>query len=284
MHLLVSSLLTILGVALTASVARADDAAIAREIDAALLRVADRGSLPFREIRRPARTRYELGAVVDVRSADARGLPVLAVTPGGAAERIGLRRGDRLIRINGVTLAAASQPALAYRRALSTEEGRMRLDVLRGGKATVLSGTADKIVLPAYTLALGGTSAAADSNAGCGRISTFDAMPRGARRFPVVVIAVDGRTPPSRDEILRLPAGRHRLLLAERIDADRFSVVQLKQRDLQGTKAYKSLELDVAPDTTYLLAAEMVKPPALRIAGGAYWTPVIHGTSKVACR
>ena len=34
--------------------------------------------------------RYELGAVVDVRQANRNGIAILAVTPGGAADRMGL--------------------------------------------------------------------------------------------------------------------------------------------------------------------------------------------------
>lgn len=277
-------LLSLCALALAPSAARADDAVIAREIDAALLRLADRDALEPGSIRRPARTHYELGAVLDVRVPDPRGLPVLAITPHGAAERIGLRRGDRLLRINGVAIAAAQRPAVAMKQALAAENGRARLDVRRVNRAIALAGTADRIVLPAYALSIGASTAQAPSGRDCGRLSTFDAMPRSERRFPVVIIAIDGRTPPSDDEIIRLPAGRHQVLLAERIDSDRFTTVQLKQRDALGRRAYKLLELDVASDTTYLLAASLAQQPADRMAAGAYWSPLIHRTSKETCR
>ena len=275
---------TLCGLTLATSAVRADDATVAREIDAALLRLAHHGALEPGSIRRPARTHYELGAVLDVRAPDPRGLPVLAITPKGAAERIGLRRGDRLLRINGIAIAAAQRPAVALTQALAAESGRARLDVRRENRSIELAGIADRIALPPYAFSIGASTASAGSGQDCGRLSTFDAMPRSERRFPVVVIAIDGRTPPSDDEIMRLPAGRHQVLLAERIDSDRFTAVQLKQRDALGRRAYKLLELDVAPDTTYLLAASLSQSPASRIASGAYWSPLVHRTSKEACR
>ncbi len=273
-----------LGLALIPPAAGADDAALAREIDAALLRLADGDALEHGSIRRPARTHYELGAVVDVRAPDPRGLPVLAVTPRGAAERIGLRRGDRLLRVNGVAIASAARPATALSQAVSAADGQLRLDVRRDNRTTALTGNADKIALPAYTLSLGSATGAASVRAGCGRISTFDAMPRGERRFPVVVIAIDERTPPSEGEIMRLPAGKHRLLLAERIDSDRFNAVQLKQRDALGRKAYKTLEVDIAPDTTYLLSASLERDNGVRVSDATYWQPHVQGTSRENCR
>lgn len=269
---------------LAGGVARADDAAVAREIDAALLRLADRAALGPGEIRRPARTLYELGAVVDVRARDAGGLPVLAVTPGGAAERIGLRRGDRLLRINGLDIANAGKPADAYRQALASNQGRLAVGIRRNGRVLAMTGAADRIELPAYALSIAPGAPTSGVPGGCGRVSTMDVAPRGARRFPVVVISVDGRTPPSQGEVMRLPAGRHRLVLAERIDVDRFTTVQLRQREGLGRRGYKTLELDVAANTAYVLAAELRQPAGAAMASGGYWSPVIQSTTRSPCR
>lgn len=267
--------------------ARADaapsEAAIAGEIDAALARLAERQVLADTTIARPSRTRFELGAVVDVRAADPKGLAVLAVSPDGPAQRMGLRRGDRLLRVNGAEVARAPQPAIALVRAVGARDGNVALAVVRGDRNLALSGRADRIALPAYTLQIG-AAAAGTGAAACGRISTFDVLPRAQRLFPVTVIAVDGRTPPTRGEVVRLPAGRHQLLLAERIDSDRFNAVQLKRRDLLGRDRYKTLEIDVAAGTTYQLAAELHGPERMRMAGGDYWSPKVWRSVPEACR
>ena len=64
------------------------------------------------------RTRYELGAVVDVRRASADGVPLLAITPGGAADRLGLQAGDRLRTVNGRRLDNTPKPSSALEDAL----------------------------------------------------------------------------------------------------------------------------------------------------------------------
>lgn len=262
----------------------ADDAAIAREIDAALLRLADRGPIADATISRPSRTRYELGAVIDVRAADPKGLAVLAITPGGSAARMGLRRGDRLMRVNGTDAANARKPSVALVESIAGANGRVDLQVRRGSKTIALSGQAERIVLPAYSLQMGvASAAAADADSGCGRISTFDALPRHQRLFPVVVIAIDGRTPPTTGESVRLPAGHHRLVLADKIDGERFNAVQLKQRDNLGRTRYKALEIDVVAGNTYQLAAKLQGPERMRIAGGAYWSPVVSRVIPEPC-
>src|SRR3546814_11552877 len=77
---------------------------IEAEVDAALLHLAERGALGSFDqplaISRPAQVRYELGAVVDVRKPDPRGIEVPAVPPDGAAARMGLKAGDRLVANN----------------------------------------------------------------------------------------------------------------------------------------------------------------------------------------
>lgn len=263
----------------------ADDAAIAREIDAALLRLADRGQIADATISRPSRIRYELGAVIDVRAPDPKGLAVLAITPGGPAARMGLRRGDRLMRVNGTPAAEAAKPASAVVESIAAAHGRVDLQVRRGAQTLALSGQAERIVLPAYSLQMGAASAAAtNADSSCGRISTFDAMPRSQHLFPAVVIAIDGRTPPAAGESYRLPAGHHRLLLADRIDSDRFSAVQLKQRDDLGRGRYRTLEIDVTPGNTYLLAAKLQNQERMKMASGAYWSPVVSRIVPEPCR
>src|SRR3546814_119350 len=98
------------------------------EMDAALLHLAERGALGSFDqplaISRPAQVRYELGAVVDVRKPDPRGIEVLAVTPDGAAARVGLKAGDRLVAINSRRLDGDAAPAGVLRDAVRDEIGR----------------------------------------------------------------------------------------------------------------------------------------------------------------
>src|SRR5690606_5339849 len=52
-----------------------------------------------------AGVRVDLGAVLDFCRVDVEGVTVLAVTPGGAAERLGLLAGDRIVSAKGRLLS-----------------------------------------------------------------------------------------------------------------------------------------------------------------------------------
>ena len=61
----------------------------------------------------PAQRVSDLGVLVDSSRDDRNGLHVLAVTPGGSAERMGMRAGDVLIAMNGVPFAGDGRTAAA---------------------------------------------------------------------------------------------------------------------------------------------------------------------------
>ncbi|MFC4729155.1 PDZ domain-containing protein [Coralloluteibacterium thermophilus] len=281
--------LFLLAAVLLAPLAVADErpaAALLRsEIDAALLRVADAHALADDAdgpllIEQPARTRYELGAVIDVRERTGDGLPVLAVTPGGAAERMGLRTGDRLLAINGHRLAGGVD-AEALADAVGADGGPLDVEVRRDGAALRLHGAAERVELPAYRLSVGGASGG-DSR--CGRINTFDVAPRGRHIYPAILIAVDGRSPgPTTADSFRVEPGRRTLTVAENIDVRQLSTLTQQLRSRGGRARYKTLEVDVEAGTTYLLGARF-DPSRGGSTRNDYWEPVIWRQVAERCR
>lgn len=127
-----------------------DGATLRREIETALARAAETGTLlddgRGTTLRSEARVRYELGAVVDVRSAGTGGLPVLAVTPGSAASRLDLRAGDRLLAINGRNVNAGGSGAL--QQAIDAGNGKLAVQWLRAGKRLAAQDQADAVAVP----------------------------------------------------------------------------------------------------------------------------------------
>jgi membrane-associated protease RseP (regulator of RpoE activity) len=255
------------------------------EMQALLVRLAEAGQLPGPDqsamtIDQPERVRHELGAVVDVRTPDSAGLPVLAVTPGGAADRLGVLPGDRLLAINGRSFAGSDPVADTFREALSARGGELELELSRGGQRLALSGEADAVVVPAYTLTV-----AAGAAGGCGRVSVFDVAPRAQHIYPAILIAVDGELPgPTSADVFRLNVGRHTLTVAENIDTKQFGSLQQFQRDRTGRSRYKTFELDVQPNTTYQLGAQYFLDKRNQINDNAYWSPVIYSTRPEGCR
>lgn len=275
------------------------------EMQSMLVRLVESGALPgdgALALSAPASRQPDFGAILDVRyraGSDA-GLPVLGVTPGGSAARLGVQPGDRLLAVNGVSLAGlgadADGRALAARTlrdALLAHSGSLELSVERGAKVQVLRGSVDVVEVPAYRLELGAaiaTAALAQSGGGdgvssCGRVSVFDVAPRSQQLYPAVLIAVDGQLPgPSSSEVFRLEPGRHVLRVAERIDPVQFNDLQRRTRDRGSRDRYKELEIDVQPGITYRLAARFNIDRRNQIRDNGYWDPVIWKEVAETCR
>lgn len=210
-----SLLVACLTLALTAhsTAAAATEDAIADAVDRALADSYSRGPAPAGKLRieRPEQQRFELGAVLDVRAATPAGVPVLAITPGGAAERIGLRVGDRVLAVNEYPVAASDiDPASALIEALAASDGEVSIDLRRSDQQLTLSGTADLVRIPAYVLDV--QAPVAQRAEGCGFVSG-GAKAHGEVR-KVRIVGVDGQAAPlNLVGRLRLPAGTHLLTL-----------------------------------------------------------------------
>jgi len=221
----------------------------------------------------------DLGAVIDFRRVDVEGVTVLAVTPGGLGERLGLRAGDRIVAANGQSLAATNRPSSVLATALSGSGAGLRLDIVRDGQRRTLSG------------ALDGQGPVADKIEGCGHISSGGTHPRATRDvFPVVVLSIDGdHKLPVRSGYYRVDAGRRVLVVRELIDGQRFSEFGLKerarQRERHGARLDKVLIVDVQPDTSYFVGAQTSRPISTSaIRDNSYWEPVVWRTVAESCR
>lgn len=265
---------------------------IEAEMDAVLLHLAERGDLGEFEqpltVSRPAQVRYELGAVVDVREPDRHGLEVLAVTPNGAAARMGLKTGDRLLAINDQVLNGRGTPSTLLRDAMMARGGKLRLLAARGTNRIQLAGTAETVAVPAYRLTIGEAAPARAS--GCGYVS-YSASPPGSQGlFEALITRIDGRSTPAPINLLRVPTGRHLLTVQELVPDHRLSGSQnLQRRTMQRqsmARAYKSLVVDIKPDTDYRIAARLHKDHLNRagIRANAYWEPVVWARRAIRCR
>jgi hypothetical protein len=249
----------------------------------------------------PAKKVSNLGLLVDSKHGAGDGLHVLAVTPGGNAERMGLRAGDVLVALNGTSLATGDAAAILRRTVDTLPEGtRLAFEVRRDGKAETIGGTSASVYLPAMHLSVGqgaalasngpvGAAAAADSPAsgnveGCGRISDFDVAPRGKGLHGAKIIAIDGHSPgPTGAKAYRVDAGRHVLKIGEKIES-RYLAFNDRQRNARIGGGYKTLTVEVAPDTTYLVAARLNEDQRDNPADGAYWDPVVYQETPEICR
>jgi hypothetical protein len=254
----------------------------------------------------PAQRVTNLGLLVDSASAERAqdGLHVLAVSPKSTAQRMGVRAGDVITAVNGVSLVARGADDRG--RALAATELRDRVDaiedggnlafaVVRNGKSMQVDGTVASITLPPIHLAIGrdellaaqGSSSrrsrrdAPPAEAGCGRLNVFDVAPHQQKLYGVKLLSVDGELPgPTGTVSFRVPAGEHTLEIAEQIDPEQLS---FNSRQRYGNTT-KTLTIHVAADTTYYLAAKLNVDQRTRWAGGAYWDPVVWKDVAESCR
>lgn len=104
--------------------------------------------------------RAMLGVILDDQSGrESRGVRVVGVTPGGGAERAGLRAGDILLSLNGRSLAAGKDPAQSPERKLRGEMRKLhagdevKLAYERGGRTqTVVVLTTRPMPFPLHEL------------------------------------------------------------------------------------------------------------------------------------
>ena len=222
---------------------------------------------------------WGLDAVLDSRATHVDGLPVMAVTPGGAAQRMGIANGDRILAINGRPLANVASPARALDDALQASNGRAEVLLLRDGRRLTLQGALSN-------------AAATPAPRGCGYVSDSDPTPRVTEGvYTGEITQVDGRsTPATGSNRLRMPAGQHVLVVREFIPDQWFTSGQLRARRLMKqrtlAKAYKAIVIDVKPDTRYSVGTRLLRDKLdnASIRDNAYWEPVVYATRAEACR
>jgi hypothetical protein len=249
------------------------------------------------DVEAPAQRVSNLGVLVDSASDSRDGLHVLGVTPGGSGERMGLRGGDVLVAANGTPLTGGAGQAATLRHLVDAlpDGGTLTFDVLRGGRSQKLSGTLSSVYLPAMHLSIGGGGAAgADPKRapggvaaaqGCGRISDFDVAPRQQNLHAAKIISIDGRLPgPTDANAFRVEAGTHTVQVAEKIEPRYLSFNDRLRNSGRAGDRYKTLTVDVPPDTTVLIAARLDPDKRNEWQGGAYWDPVAWKQTAEPCR
>ncbi|MFO0027321.1 MAG: hypothetical protein ACK558_00435 [Pseudomonadota bacterium] len=259
----------------------------------------------------PAERYLDLGLLLDPRDPASDGLRVLGATPGGTAQALGVRAGDRLVAVGelnlvglGVDEDGGSRAVAALQSAVGrmTDGERLSLSIERGGRRIAIDGAVTVRYLPPLRVELGegdrvaalGTAASASSTAALatstgtasagasgeasGRISTFHVAPRSQRLYAARVLAIDGAIPgPADQDTFRLAPGRHVLEVAEAIDAQDLPLSISRRRAATGRR---TLEVLVEPGSTQLVAARLLDT----LGGRDYWEPVVWKTLSEACR
>lgn len=133
----------------------------------------------------------------------------------------------------------------------------------------------------ACVVGLAGIVAAQTASAACGRISIFDNAPRQKDLHAAFIVNIDGKLPGTHGQMVyRVTPGEHVLEVIEHID-NKYLTVNDRQRTM--ARKYKKLTIDVAPNTTYSVAARLNQKHATEWQSGAYWDPVVWNETTEAC-
>lgn len=237
----------------------------------------------------PQRRVRDLGIVIDPAATAQHGMTVVAVTPGGAAQRAELHSGDVLRAVNGHPLHGLSgQVAVATLQQVLDESAKDDFDfiVRRGTRDHELAARVARLQVPAATLSIGEsqrpTTAATQDSAGCGRISTVDVAPRQENLHRAQLQLVDGRNAGTTgQEVFRVSSGMHKLTIAENIDS---TYLAISDRQRGRALTHKTLMVNVEPDHIYYIAAWLDEAQRQAWATGDYWQPVVWKVAAQRCR
>lgn len=250
----------------------------------------------------PGQRVSDLGVLVDSGRAAGDGLHVLGVTPGSAAEKMGLRAGDVLMAANGAVLGGNGAAAAAsLRRSVDTlpSGATLAFDVDRAGQTQAMSGVLTSVYVPAMRLHIGDAeqvalngsgastadSASAQATTGCGRISDFDVAPRQQQLHAAKIIKIDGQAPgPSGAKSFRVAAGSHVVTVYNEIESQYLPFNDMQRNSGLSLSHYKKLTVDIAPNTTTLIAAHLNIDKRNDWQNDAYWDPIAWKQVAEACR
>ena len=276
--------------------------ALHEEMHRTLLRLAESGALgntPERlalDVSEPAQRSNNLGLLIDSSKATADGVHVLGVTPGGSAERMGVRSGDLVTAVNAHSLQNLGvdgeqrplAPGVLKNSVDQLKDGEpLQLAVQRDGKSLALNAPVHALYLPAMRLQLGAAAlltasagGATEASGGCGRISEFDVAPRQDSLHRAVIISIDGKLPgPRGQETFRVSVGPHSVEVAEAIESRYISFSDVARTS---NRHYQKLSVDVAANTTYFIAARLI--PDKRNDPKAYWEPAMWRQNAETCK
>jgi hypothetical protein len=190
------------------------------------------------------------------------------------------RAGDVLVSVNGRDMLDAAAPGTALREALDAPGGLREVVVRR-----------DDLTLP-IDVPAADPPPAASRPTGCGYVAIDGAVPRNTRAIHrAEIVSIDGIGTPvlSSPPRHRVDAGRHVLLVRERIDDHHFGSLAQSERERQLARrtshAYKVLVVEVPPGKAVHVGARLTTtlPDIAAIRANRYWEPVVWNVVDAAC-
>jgi hypothetical protein len=243
------------------------------------------------EIDIPGTQSSNLGLVLD--TDDKQGFRILSVTPGSLADSLNFKQGDLVTSINGVDTTFKAEPT-AFAELENTLPGdTLRIGLNRQGALSVIEAIVTGQYTPPIKIELGSqslnnasqnstmtgralTGGLADAGEqgnidklACGSVSVFFRPPITQRLYNAYIIKIGERSVLRNRSSFRLPPGKHTFYVHELIDDP------LLTRRSRAPQRPKAIEIDIAANTTYYLAAKFNIDKRTQEKGGDYWDPIV---------
>ena len=121
---------------------------------------------------------------------------------------------------------------------------------------------------------------------GCGYVSVAAKPPQSESLYPADIRRIDGVEQKLRDgQRIALPVGRHKIALQEQVASTPRGYTLLRKLGNQETNVVlKIIEIDVAADRHYVLAAKVDPDKIDRARPNDFWQPVVFRESEASCR
>ena len=124
------------------------------------------------------------------------------------------------------------------------------------------------------------------ADAGCGYVSTSAKPPLSEDTYPADITRIDGEDTPKRAlNRYRLSVGRHAIAVQEQIGSTPRGYTKLRKLgNKEVALVYKVIKIDIAPNTSYQIGAQLHPDKLDPKQPNAYWSPVVWRTSTEECR
>jgi hypothetical protein len=187
--------------------------------------------LPFEKIV------YGLIYSYDIKSSNAKGVPIVAVSPGSMMSKIGIQNGDIIAKINHINLSdtmgtEANGQWLAATRLTeqlkSLKDGdSLSINIVRNNQAHVLTGNVISSKIPYFTLSIGDSE---DEVSNCSYLRTLPNPKPFDNLYTAEILSINGSRFNNRSRIKLLP-GTHEIEVKEHIQSKKLSNnIQAKYR------------------------------------------------------
>ncbi|TQV72797.1 serine protease [Aliikangiella marina] len=225
-----------------------------------------------------AYSKIEFGLVYrfDTASSSPLGVPIVAVSPLSFMQALGVKNGDIVQEVNGISLEnnleknerGQSEAAVKLTEALKSlaENDPITLKVVRKGELVSLNGRVSALSIPELKLVANAPILKEANGSNCALLTIIDYDSPGKSLFKVQLLTIDGNRYRNAASI-KLQPGIYQLELREKILDRRLSA------RIQARYRIKTIELNARPGKLYTLAAELQKDEVMNRE--KYWKPKV---------